>query len=777
MIGKIISHFKILSRLGEGGMGEVYLAQDTELGRKVALKFLPLNYTTDPDIKARFKREARAAAALNHPNIVTVHEVGEHEGLPYLAMEYIEGQSLKDLIESKGLSVKEVIDIAIQLCEGLSKAHQSGIVHRDIKPENMLFDSDDRIKVSDFGLAQVRGATRLTKENSTLGTIYYMSPEQLRGEEVDQRSDIFSCGVVFYEMMTGKLPFPGENEMAVTYAIINEQPEPLARYKAGVSEGLQWIFDKALDKNRRLRYQSVEDMLTDLRREKQNFDKGEQPRLPSLSKRITRPRVLIALAIATILILSLFVFRSSVFQLGQDTKSGLSMAILPLANVSVDSTLDWLEWGIQTLLTTELSRSKALRVVDIRGLMAMNETAPEAGLQRLRSFVTVFARGEIARTAGQVLINIHVVDNTSDEVIKSVDAFVRDENDIHNAVKRLANQIRTSLEIKSAQEHVDEQWLKDITTNSVDAYREFVFGHERFLSADWLSAKIHYENAIRIDSTFALAYVWLATVYQMLNDYHGTLKCYRNAYSLRHQLSYKEQLFVDIFGAELEEKYSQQIYLTRQIVKIDPESNFWQFILGRAYLKNREYEKAIEILEGQYLRGWPFVYTYYFLAESYAALQQYNKSLDVFQVGLNQHPDFTAFNAWISAIYYALQDSIQYDNYKKEFYKATDSHLSTAPEQYLEAGNGYRHRQLYADAIACYVKGLSVDPDYYEPYYWLGIMYAEVGQYPKAVDNFKQFLSYQTDGAKAEEAKRHLNVLQSKGSQSNVSLGEQKTTN
>ena len=222
MIGQTISHYKILEKLGAGGMGEVYLAQDTELDRKVALKFLPPQYTEDPEINARFKREAKAAAALNHPNIITIHEIGEHQGKAFIAMEYVEGQSLKDVVGahcSVPLRMNEIIDYASQICEGLNEAHQAGIVHRDLKPDNILLDVKGRVKIADFGLAKARGRTKLTEEGTTLGTLDYMSPEQLRGEDVDHRADIWSFGVVLYEMITNRTPFEGDYEAAVSYAI------------------------------------------------------------------------------------------------------------------------------------------------------------------------------------------------------------------------------------------------------------------------------------------------------------------------------------------------------------------------------------------------------------------------------------------------------------------------------------------------------------------------------------------------------------------------------
>ena len=226
MIGKTISHYKILEKLGEGGMGEVYLAEDLKLERQVAIKFLPQHLTKDKDNVERFQREAKAAASLNHPNIVTIHDVIEEDDQICIVMEYVQGQSLRDIINtSSQFPIPNSTEIIIQIAEGLSQAHQSGIVHRDIKPENIIIDIDGRVKILDFGLAKLKGASKLTKESSTLGTVNYMSPEQIQGRDADHRSDIWSVGIVFYELLTGEPPFKGEYQSAVHYAIVNDEPQ------------------------------------------------------------------------------------------------------------------------------------------------------------------------------------------------------------------------------------------------------------------------------------------------------------------------------------------------------------------------------------------------------------------------------------------------------------------------------------------------------------------------------------------------------------------------
>jgi len=243
----------------------VYKAQDTKLARIVALKFLPKHLLCDSEAKTRFAHEAKAASALNHTNITTIYEIDEVEGECFICMEYVEGKSIKELIKEKALSIQEILDISIQVAKGLNVAHKKGIVHRDIKSDNIMLTDEGLVKIMDFGLAKLRGATKITKTGSTLGTLAYMSPEQAQSLEVDQRSDIFSLGVVLYEMIAGQLPFKGEHEAAIIYSILNETPEPLARYKANVPEGLQRIIDKTLAKDREIRYQSSADLIADLK--------------------------------------------------------------------------------------------------------------------------------------------------------------------------------------------------------------------------------------------------------------------------------------------------------------------------------------------------------------------------------------------------------------------------------------------------------------------------------------------------------------------------------
>src|ERR1043166_3935059 len=277
MIGKTISHYKILDKLGEGGMGVVYKAEDTKLDRIVALKFLPHHLTANDAEKARFLQEAKAASSLNHPNVCTIYGIGEADGQQYIEMEYVDGVTLRQVIPIE--KPAEVIAYAIQIADALQEAHSKGIVHRDIKADNIMLNAKKQVKVMDFGLAKLKGTLKLTRTSSTVGRPAYMAPEQIQGGEVDARSDIFSFGIVVFEMLTGKTPFRGEHDAAMMYSILNEEPAPVARYQPDVSPEIDHIIRRALEKNPADRYQHVDDMVSELRRSQKQSSRVARPEL------------------------------------------------------------------------------------------------------------------------------------------------------------------------------------------------------------------------------------------------------------------------------------------------------------------------------------------------------------------------------------------------------------------------------------------------------------------------------------------------------------------
>src|ERR1041384_4637793 len=277
MIGQTISHFKILAQLGEGGMGVVYKAQDTELDRFVALKFLPQRLTSNEAERARFLQEAKAASALNHPNVCIIYGIDEYQGQKFIEMEYVDGVTLRARVAESPLKISDALSFAIQIGEALNEAHGKGIVHRDIKCENIMLNSKNQIKVMDFGLAKLKGSLKLTKTSSTVGTLGYMAPEQIQGGEVDARSDIFSFGVVLFEMLTGRLPFRGEHEAAMMYSIVNESPESALTFREEVPPEIDRIIRRALEKDPEDRYQHIDDMVSEIRRTQKQSSRVVRP--------------------------------------------------------------------------------------------------------------------------------------------------------------------------------------------------------------------------------------------------------------------------------------------------------------------------------------------------------------------------------------------------------------------------------------------------------------------------------------------------------------------
>jgi len=519
MIGKTISHYKILEKLGEGGMGVVYLAEDTELDRKVALKFLPPHYSSDSELITRFKREAKAAAALNHPNIITVYEVGEHEGQTFIAMEHVTGDSLRDRMKQQ-LASNESIELISQVCDGLSKAHKADIVHRDIKPENIMIDEDDRVRILDFGLAKLRNVSKLTQTATTLGTLNYMSPEQLQGLEVDARSDIWSVGVVLYEMITGQLPFKGDYEATVSYSILNEEPEPLSRYKAGVSEELQRIVDKALRKDVNTRYQSAADVLADL--------KSLQSVTPT-SARVgaikTNGRVSLwtnravwyggAAGIFALALIALFRFLPT----KSSSLNNQSIAVLPFVNLSPDPENEYFSDGITEDIITQLSKIGKFKVISRTSVMrykGRDQNLREIGKELA---VGTILEGSVRHAGGQVRIVAQLIDAENDAHLWA-DSYDGGTKDIFAIQSEVAIKIAAALKAKLSP--AEKARIENKPTENFEAYNFYLKGRYFWnkRTEDGMKKGLDYfQKAIDKDPSYALAYAGLADSYRMLVGY------------------------------------------------------------------------------------------------------------------------------------------------------------------------------------------------------------------------------------------------------------------
>jgi non-specific serine/threonine protein kinase len=518
MIGKIVLHYKILEKLGEGGMGVVYKAQDTRLQRMVALKFLPPHFTDSPEEKTRFIHEAQAASALNHPNVTTIHGIEESPDGLFIAMEYVEGKTLKQIIEKETLSIKKVLDIGIQICEGLALAHEKGIVHRDIKSDNIMLTPRGQVKIMDFGLAKLRGATKLTQTGSTLGTLAYMSPEQAQGEEVDQRSDIFSFGVVLYELLTKNLPFGGEHQAAVIYSIINEEPQPIARFNNQVSAKLEDMVFKALAKDREERYQHADELLADLRREKKSLEyvKTAVTTQPTKPQKIVK-RKTIPLLIGVLGILILIIVYFAFLKQKEPTTAGKpSIAVLYLRNLSENKEDDYFASGMTEDIITQLSQIAGLLIAsrsDIEQFKNKPINLKEVA-DKLR--VKYIMEGSVQKYRDKVRITCQLI-KASDGFHVWAASYDRQMEDLFDIQADVAKSVAQALKVALAPVEVER--IEKKPTLNVQAYNYYLQGREYYFGGGSnakegleLSTKM-FEKALEADSNFALAYAGLSDCY------------------------------------------------------------------------------------------------------------------------------------------------------------------------------------------------------------------------------------------------------------------------
>jgi serine/threonine protein kinase/Flp pilus assembly protein TadD len=523
VIEQAISHYQILKKLGEGGMGEVYLAQDTRLDRTVVLKILPLNVAHDRERIRRFTKEARAAASLNHPNVAHVYEIGEADGTSFIAMEYVEGQALDAKINGRPLERDRIIQIGIEVSDALEEAHSKGITHRDIKPSNIMITPRGQVKVLDFGLAKIikpdeRVASDISTQMKTspgivLGTVPYMSPEQAHGHEIDQRTDIFSLGVVMYEMATGRLPFFGTNKVETIERITHSQPEAIARFNYDIPEELERIIRKCLEKDRERRYQSARELLVDLRNLQRDRGVGAttaktvtpQPRAPARRS-----------AFAALAMVMLAVMAAGIYLLNGRGKAIGSIAVLPFVNVGADPDTEYLSDGVTESLINNLSQLPNLKVIARSSVFRYKgrEIEPQAVGRELG--VSAVLTGRVMQRGDDLSISIELTDARDNSHIWG-EQYSRKLADIMTVQSEISREVTEKLRLRLSGE--EKKQLAKRQTENTEAYQLYLRGRYYFnkLTLDGMQRGIEYfRQAVGRDPNYALAYAGLADCHNYL---------------------------------------------------------------------------------------------------------------------------------------------------------------------------------------------------------------------------------------------------------------------
>ncbi|NIN00770.1 MAG: protein kinase [candidate division Zixibacteria bacterium] len=640
-----------------------------------------------------------------------MYEVADYQDRLYIAMEYVEGKSLKDLLEKRELQTREVIDIAMQICEGLAKAHQSGIVHRDIKPQNVLIDKDGRARIVDFGLAKLKGDAKITQVGSTLGTVSYMSPEQAQGEAVDRRSDVFSLGVILYEMIAGRLPFQGEHQARILNSIINEEPQPMSRYNNKVSQEVERIVSKALAKDKKERYQHVDDLLADLRRERKI---SEQLRTSEISAAAAgRPKksllaFLVPASIIFVVVLLLLILKPFQLEIAPEKAAVAeekSLAIMYFENLTDPEDKDRTGQMITSLLITDLSESQyVMRVVsrqrlyDILKLLGKEDVRvvdrSVASEVARRADVSWILTGDILQIKPNIVLTSDISDAATGEILATQRVTGEKGEDLFSVVDKLSAQIKKDLALPGGTKQELDKPVADVTTHSPEAYRYYLEGLDNYNKVYFADAARSFEKALEFDSTFAMAYFRLANV----KGGRERRDLITKAAEHLDKVSKKERYYIRIVQAGTFGNDKDYLEGLQEMTEHFPDDKEPFQRLANYYYEMRQYDQAIahfnralEIDPLDKLVLNMLAYTHNLAGDFDKSIWAINKYISVAPDEANPYDTRGDLYAWNGRIDQAM------DSYRKALAKKPDFYAS-----WVKLGHMYLFKREYAKAESCY---------------------------------------------------------------------------